>query len=101
MLTLDKHNGQTYNLMGDSNTQTTLAELINKVFGTNLVYTSVSVEDYEKDRKAALGEFFGIVISGIYSGIKLGVNDVPSDYEKAAGRPHKSTLEMMKAFKEI
>jgi len=34
------------------------------------------------------------------SGIKIGVHDVHSDFEKAAGRPHKSTLEIMQAFKE-
>lgn len=101
MLLQDKHNGQTYNLTGDPVTQTKLTELINQVFNTNLTYHSVSVEAYEKERKAVLGDFIGTVIAGIYNGIKIGVNDVPSDFEKAAGRPHKSTLEMMRAFKEI
>jgi len=100
MLLQDKHNGQTYNLVGDPITQAQLTELINQVFDTNLTYNAVSVEAYEKERKAALGDFMGTVIAGIYNGIKLGVYDVPSDFEKAAGRPHKSTLEMMKAFKE-
>ena len=100
MLLHDIHNGQTYNLVGDPITQTTLTELINQVFHTNLTYNSVSVEAYEKERKTELGDFIGTVIAGIYNGIKIGVNDVPSDFEKAAGRPHKSTLEIMKAFKE-
>jgi hypothetical protein len=100
MLLHDAHNGQTYNLGGEPITQTELAELINQVFNTNLTYNSVSVEAYEKERKAALGDFIGAVIAGIYHGIITGVNDVPSDFEKAAGRPHKSTLEMIKAFKE-
>ena len=100
MLLHDKHNGQTYNLVGDSITQTKLAELINQVFNTNLTYNSVSVEAYEKERKAELGDFIGTVIAGIYNGIKIGVYDVHSDFEKAAGRPHKSTLEIMEAFKE-
>jgi NAD(P)H dehydrogenase (quinone) len=100
MLLHDAHNGQTYNLVGEPITQKELAELINQVFNTNLTYNSVSVEAYEKERKAALGDFIGTVIAGIYHGIKTGVNDVPSDFEKAAGRPHKSNLEMIKAFKE-
>jgi len=100
MLLQDKHNGQTYNLVGDPITQTKLTELINQVFNTNLTYNSVSVEAYEKERKAELGDFIGTVITGIYNGIKIGVNDVHSDFEKAAGRPHKSTLEIMQAFKE-
>jgi len=100
MLLQEKHNGQTYNLVGKPITQSKLTELINQVFNTNLTYHSVSVEDYEKERKAELGDFIGTVITGIYNGIKLGVNDVHSDFEKAAGRPHKSTLEIMQAFKE-
>lgn len=100
MLLNDIHNGQTYNLVGTPITQTKLTELINQVFNTNLTYNSVSIEAYEKERKAELGDFIGTVIAGIYNGIRIGVNDVLSDFEKAAGRPHKSTLEIMRAFKE-
>ncbi|WP_158851031.1 SDR family oxidoreductase [Algibacter sp. L1A34] len=100
MLLNDTHNGQTYNLVGAPITQTELTEFINQVFNTKLTYNSVSVEAYERERKAALGDFMGTVIAGIYNGIKIGVNDVPSDFEKASGRPHKSTLEIIKAFKD-
>jgi NAD(P)H dehydrogenase (quinone) len=100
MLLLDKHNGQTYNLVGEPITQTQLAELINKEFNTDLKFNSVAVEEYEEERKAELGDFIGSVIAGIYNGIRKGVNDVPSDFEKAAGRPHKSPAKMMKAFRE-
>lgn len=99
MLLSDTHNGQTYNLMGEAISQVELAELINKVFGTNLKFNSVSVEAYEKERKAELGDFIGTVIAGIYEGIRIGVNDVLSDFEKIMGRPHLSTLEIMKNFK--
>lgn len=99
MLLNDAHNSQTYNLMGKAISQAELAELINTVFGTKLKFNSVSVAAYEKERKAALGDFIGTVIAGIYEGIRSGVNDVPSDFEKVAGRPHMSPLEMMKAFK--
>ncbi|MDW7694659.1 SDR family oxidoreductase [Flammeovirgaceae bacterium SG7u.111] len=100
MLLHDKHNGQTYNLVGEPISQFQLAELINQVFNTDLTYNSVSVEAYEKERKEELGDFIGTVIAGIYNGIRIGVNYVKSDFEKATGRPHKSTLEIMKEFKE-
>ncbi|MDW5288722.1 SDR family oxidoreductase [Formosa sp. PL04] len=99
MLIDEKHNGHIYNLVGEPITQSQLAKHINKVYNTNLVYNSVSVSDYAIERKEALGDFIGTVISGIYEGIKDGANDVASDFEKAAGRPHKSTLEIIEDYK--
>ena len=99
MLLEEKHNGQTYNLVGDPITQTQLANFINEVYHTNLVFNAVSVEEYAAERKKELGDFLGTVIAGIYEGIRNGANDVPSDFEKAAERPHKSVLEIIKAFK--
>ena len=99
MLLEEKHNGQTYNLVGDPITQTQLANYINEVYHTNLVFNAVSVEEYAAERKKKLGDFLGTVIAGIYEGIRNGANDVPSDFEKAAERPHKSVLEIIKAFK--
>lgn len=101
LLIEDKHNGQVYNLVGEPVTQSELAENINKVYGTNLIYNSVTVDNYAADRKAALGDFMGTVIAGIYEGIKAGANDVPSDYEKATGRAPKSLFEMISEFKAI
>ncbi|WP_116769012.1 SDR family oxidoreductase [Maribacter litoralis] len=95
----DKHNGYIYNLVGEPVTQSELTENINKVYGTDLIYNSVTVEVYAAERKAALGEFLGTVIAGIYEGIKSGANDVASDYEKAAGREHKSLFDMISNFK--
>lgn len=100
MLLHGKHNGQTYNLVGEAITQTQLAELINQEFNTHLKFNPVTVDEYEKERKSELGDFIGTVIAGIYHGIKKGVNDVPSDFEKVAGRAHKSTVQMMKEFIE-
>lgn len=99
LLTEDKHNGNIYNLVGETVTQSELAENINKVYGTELIYNSVTVENYAADRKAALGDFMGTVIAGIYEGIKSGANNVPSDYEKATGRAPKSLFEMISEFK--
>lgn len=100
MLLNAKHNGHTYNLVGESITQSQLADFINQVFNTQLKYTPVSVEEYENERKKELGNFIGTVIAGIYNGIKTGVNDVNSDFEKATGRPHKSTLDLIENFNE-
>jgi len=100
MLLHERHNGQTYNLVGEPITQTKLAELINQEFHTNLKFNSVAVDKYKKERKTELGDFMGTVIAGIYNGIRKGVNDVRSDYEKAAGRPHKPTVQIIKEFIE-
>ncbi|ASO07208.1 SDR family oxidoreductase [Arenibacter algicola] len=98
LLLNDKLNGQTLNLVGEAITQTQLAEYINQVYKTNLKFTSISVEDYKKERQAALGEFLGTIIAGIYEGIRNGANEVVSDYKKAAGRPHKSPLTMIENY---
>jgi len=99
MLIENKHNGNTYNLVGEAITQTELTNYINKVFDTKLVFNPVSEKDYLEERKAALGDFIGTVIGGIYQGIKEGANDVSSDFEKATGRKHATPLEMMENFK--
>ncbi|MDJ0664977.1 MAG: SDR family oxidoreductase [Acidimicrobiia bacterium] len=90
MLTEDKHNGHTYNLHGVAITQYELAEYLNGAFGTDLSYTPVTVEEYRKDRVAALGDFLGTVIAGIYQGIREGEADNTSHYREAAGRDHVS-----------
>lgn len=94
-------NGQVYNLVGEPITQSQLAEYINQVFNTGLVFNSISVEAYAKERKEALGEFIGSVIAGIYEGIKNGANNLPSDFEKVTGRKHKKPLEMIKEIKKL
>ncbi|WP_179344994.1 Rossmann-fold NAD(P)-binding domain-containing protein [Winogradskyella ursingii] len=69
MLTEDEHKGNIYNLVGNPIAQAQLADYINQVHATNLVYNSVSVNAYAKERKAELGEFLGTIIAGIYEGI--------------------------------
>ena len=99
MLVEEDHNGNVYNLVGTGISQAQLAEYINHVFDTHLVFNSISIEAYKAERIAELGDFIGTVIAGIYEGIREGANDVGSDFEKATGRPHLSTLEMMEAFR--
>jgi NAD(P)H dehydrogenase (quinone) len=100
MLLEEKHNGNTYNLVGEAITQNQLTDYINHFFATKLSFNSVSVEAYKVERIAELGSFIGTVIAGIYEGIKEGANDVPSDFEKATGRPHSSVIEMITTFKQ-
>lgn len=99
MLLDENLNGREYNLVGEGITQSQLASHINKAYNTTLSYNAVSFEDYAKERKAALGDFIGTVIAGIYEGIQNGANDVPSDFTKVTGRPHKSLSEMINVFK--
>lgn len=100
ILTEDQHNGQVYNLGGKPITQQELVHAINEVYGTNLSYKVMSVEEYLQERKESLGEFLGTVIGGIYAKINNGSFDVTSDFEKAAGRVHASVLEMLRSIKE-
>ncbi|NNE97871.1 MAG: SDR family NAD(P)-dependent oxidoreductase, partial [Pyrinomonadaceae bacterium] len=100
MLTDKKHNSQIYNLVGEPISQNKLAELINQVFNTELVYNPVSVRAYASERKEELGEFIGTIIAGIYEGISIGAFDVRSDFEKAVGRPHKPAIEMIREWKK-
>jgi NAD(P)H dehydrogenase (quinone) len=101
MLIHEEHNNETYNLVREPISQKELAELINQVYNTQLVFNPIEVEEYVKERKQELGEFIGGVIAGIYEGINDGVYDIYSDYEKAAGKPYKSALEMIIDFSEI
>ena len=50
----------------------------------------MTVEDYQRERMAELGEFMGTVIAGIYAGIRAGEANNPSDFATAAGRAHQS-----------
>ncbi|WP_261817826.1 SDR family oxidoreductase [Vibrio gallicus] len=93
MLVEDKHNGQVYNLHGEAITQSELTNYMNMAFNTKLRFESMSVEDYQQDRVAELGEFIGCVIAGIYQGIREGKSNNPSHYAQAAGREHISWRE--------
>lgn len=90
MIADNKHNGYIYNLTGYNISQSELAELINKARNTNIVFEDMEPEAYEKERTEALGTFFGKVISGIYTAIRNGGFDVPSDFETVMGRKHKA-----------
>ena len=99
LLTDDKHNGKTYNLVGEPITQSQLADSINNVYGTKLKFKSVSVEKYIEERKVALGDFLGTIIGGIYESVRNGDFNVISDFDKIVGRPHKSIIQIITDFK--
>ena len=99
LLTNDSLNGKVYQLLGKAVTQEELASAINKHYGSNIHFTDVSVEAYEKERKAALGEFLGTIIAGIYQSIREGKFSGESDFEKVTGRQHQSLDEMIAAYK--
>jgi len=94
----DKLNRGTYNLLGEPVTQMQLVHAINKSYNLNLDYKIISVESFTKQRQAALGEFLGTVIGGIYEGISTGKFDGKSDFLEVAKRTHKSLKEMINDF---
>ncbi|MGQ1786858.1 MULTISPECIES: NAD(P)H-binding protein [unclassified Saccharicrinis] len=98
LLTDDSLLRNTFNLFGQTITQQQLADAINKAYGLELTFKSISVETYTEQRKAALGDFLGTVIGGIYEGIRYGKFDGPSDFFKVAGRAHQSVDEMINNY---
>lgn len=88
-------NDNIYNLGGTPVTQTELTKAINKNYKTQLEYKSIAVQVYKEERQAELGNLLGGIIAGIYEGIALGANDVPSDFEKIVGRKHKTPDQMI------
>ena len=97
MLTDPALDGRTLLLHGDLMTQAELVEHFNAAFGTDLVYRPMSVEEYRADRVAALGDFMGTIIAGIYEGIRSGAHDQVSDFAATAGRPHRGWDEVFAA----
>jgi NAD(P)H dehydrogenase (quinone) len=95
----EKHNGNMYNLVGQAITQQELTDYLNVSFGTDLVFESISVDEYARERQSELGEFLGTVIAGIYAGIRNGDFEVESDFYKATGREHISWDEFFEGFR--
>ncbi|MDD7914040.1 NAD(P)H-binding protein [Polaribacter ponticola] len=99
MLLNKKYNNKIYNLLGEPVTQQQLADSINKEYGTNISYQTISVVEFLNDRSKALGEFLGIIISSIYENIKNGSFNLKSDFETVTGRKHKNLLELIQTYK--
>lgn len=99
LLRENKHHGKIYNLVGEPVTQSQLAGYINQTYDSAITFKAMTADEYTQERKAALGEFMGTIIGGIYSGIQQGGFNPESHFEQAAGRPHKTTLEIIQEFK--
>ena len=99
MLTQPQHDGQTYNLHGEPISQQQLADYLNDAFGTDLKYRPMTVAEYRDERIAELGEFMGIVIAGIYEGIRNGAANNESHFALAAGRDHQCWREYFDGLK--
>jgi len=96
----DQANGQIFNLAGETLTQPGLVELANQVFDMDVRYETITDEqniaELMKDPKiAARGEKVAQMLTGCFQAVRVGAFDVDSDFERAAGRAVKPTLQMI------
>ena len=80
-------------------------ELANEVFDMDVSYEVISDEkniaQLMKDPKIAVrGEKVARMLTGCFQAVRVGAFDVESDFERAAGRAVKSTLQMMREQRE-
>jgi NAD(P)H dehydrogenase (quinone) len=99
LLLQDRYNDKVYHLAGPPVKQSDLAAAMNRHFNTRLRYEEITVDAYIEERKAALGEYLGTIIGGIYAGIRLGNFNVVSDFSAIVGREHYSLDAMIEEFK--
>lgn len=102
---VDRANGQLFNLVGDNLTQARLVDLANQVFDMEVRYETISddenIAELMKDPKiAARGEQIAKMLTGCFQAVRAGAFDVTSDFERAAGRTVKPTLQMMREQRE-
>lgn len=95
MLTGNRFENETFNLVGESVSQDELAKALSEYYGIDLSYQYVSVERYLVDRRKALGDLYGNIVGGIYHSIHEGFFDVSSDFLKLTGRMHHNLHEMI------
>jgi NAD(P)H dehydrogenase (quinone) len=88
MILEEDRNAGIFNLAGQAISQQQLADYLNKAFGTNLTFESISPDEYREIQKKTNGEFLGTVIAGIYTKIRNDEFNVESDYLAVAGRKH-------------
>lgn len=98
LLTNNHLNSKVYSLFGNPITQQELTDAINKAYNLALDYKSITVDEYVNQRKAALGNFLGTIIGGIYEGIRNGAYNSKSDFYEVTKRKHQSLDEMIDAY---
>ena len=98
-------NGRIVNLTGENLSQAELIAIANEVFGINVTYESVTAQDtvdkfMALPAYAARGEEVIKMLAGCFECIERGAFDVPSHFAEAAGRPVRSTRQMMEDLQE-
>jgi NAD(P)H dehydrogenase (quinone) len=94
----DQHHGKTYNLVGPNVTQSELCALANRVFGLNIRYEPATDEEQIQKFLRLMpqrGLEVARMLTGAFQCIRNGAFEVPSHFDLAAGRPVKTTLQMM------
>jgi len=97
--------GTTLNLTGENLTQAEIVTLVNDEFGLDVRYEPITAQQcIDKfmaiPAYAARGIAVANMLAGCFECMAAGGFDLPSDFERAAGRPVKSTVEQLRALKE-
>lgn len=105
LATNDICNGRIVNLTSENKTQAELVELANDVFGLDVRYEPITVEQnmdrFMADEKiAARGEEVAQMLTGCFQCIEKGAFDVSSHYQDAAGRAPKMIREQFEEIRE-
>jgi NAD(P)H dehydrogenase (quinone) len=102
----DRHNGQILNLVGETLTQAKLVDLVNQVFGLKVQYETISDEEniavlMQDPKIAKRGKNVAKMLTGCFQAVREGAFDVESDFERAAGRAVKPTLQMLREQQQL
>lgn len=101
----DRNNNAVLNLVGNNLSQADLVKLANEVFDIKVRYETLSDEEnianLMKDEKIAVrGVKVARMLTGCFQSVRLGSFDVESHFEQAAGRPVRTTRQMMEDLRE-
>lgn len=100
----DLHNGQSFNLVGPNQSQAALVRLANEVLGLNVRYETLSDEEniallMQDEKIAVRGKDVARMLTGCFQCVRNGAFNVRSDFKAAAGRPVKTTRQMMEELR--
>ena len=100
----DHHNRQTFNLVGQNQSQAALVQLANEVLGLKVRYETLSDEDniallMQDEKIAVRGKEVARMLTGCFQCVRNGAFNVRPDFEAAAGRPVKTTRQMMEELR--
>jgi NAD(P)H dehydrogenase (quinone) len=102
----DAHTGRIFNLIGrTTHTQAELVAMANQVFGHNVEYEVMSADENVARFMAdpaisSRGVEVARMLTGCFECIAAGAFDVESDFEAAAGRPAKTTVQQMEEIRQ-